>query len=252
MYTRLRDIHPAAGTLTFPRNTKLMHNFTLRDAEGRLIHNTNHEAHEQFVVHHFLRPDDSVIELGGGIGTNSIQINMTLRGRAKENHYVFEPQAELVRVLRENGQRHGCKFHAVHGVLSKERNVRVPRYNPDRKTWIFVKADVHARGPVVPSVRTLPIQPTAIVADCEGCLLAVLTDFPEILRNLRMVYMENDGGRDVLKGVCEILLDHGFEQRVNTGHHKLFVRRRRSSSSTGKRRSSSSTGKRQRRSSRRT
>lgn len=224
MYTRLRDIHPSAGTLTFPRNTDLMHNFDLQDAQGRVIHNTNHEAHEQFVVHHFLRPDDSVIELGGGIGTNSIQINKTLRGRAKSNHYVFEPQAELVRVLRANGKRHGCKFHAIHGVLSTETNVRVPRYDSDRKAWIFVKADVHAMGPVVPSVRTLPIRPTVIVADCEGCLLQVLTDFPDILRNVRMVYMENDGGREVLKGVREILLSHGMKQRVNTSHHKLFIR----------------------------
>ena len=240
MYTRLRDIHPAAGTLTFPKNTNLMHNFTLYDTQGRLIYNTNHEAHEQFVVHHFLRSDDSVIEFGGGIGTNSIQINMTLRGRAKSNHYVFEPQAELVKVLRENGKRHGCKFHAIHGVLSKESNVRVPRYSPDGKTWVFVKADVHARGPVVPSVRTLPIRPTAIVADCEGCLLRILTDFPDILRNIRMVYMENDGGREVLAGVREILVAHGLVQRVNTSHHKLFVRERTRSSRRRRRRSSSS------------
>jgi FkbM family methyltransferase len=230
MYTRLRDIHPSAGTLTFPRNTDIMHNFTLHDTRGRLIHNTNHEAHEQFVVHRFLRPTDSVIELGGGIGTNSIQINMTLKGRAKSQHYVFEPQAELVKLLRENGRLNGCKFHAIHGVLSKERGVRVPSFNADSKTWIFVKADTTARGPIVPSIKTLPVHPTAIVADCEGCLLKVLTDFPEILRNIRMVYMENDGGREVLQGVREILLSHGLEQKVNTSHHKLFVRpgRRRS------------------------
>ena len=224
MYTRLREIHPRAGTLRFPRNTDLMYNFTLKDTTGRLIYNTNHEAHEQFVVHQFLRPNDSVIEFGGGIGTNSIQINLTLRGRAKSQHYVFEPQAELVELLKENGRLNGCEFRAIHGVLSKESNVRVPTFNADSKRWIFVKADTAARGPVVPSIKTLPIYPTAIVADCEGCLLNILTDFPEILRNIRMVYMENDGGREVLRGVREILLSHGLEQMVNTSHHKLFLR----------------------------
>ena len=53
-----------------------MHNFELYDTTGRLINNTNHEARENFVVHRFTRPDDSVIEprgvgvaKGGGICT---------------------------------------------------------------------------------------------------------------------------------------------------------------------------------------
>ena len=200
-----------------------MHNFTLYDTRGELIRNTNHEAHEQFVVHRFLRRDDSVIELGGGIGTNSIQINLTLSGRARSNHYVFEPQAELASLVRSNGRLHGCKFKVVHGVLSRDKNVRVPVFNPDPKSWIFVRADASASGPIVPSVVTLPIHPTVIVADCEGCFHKVLLDFPDILRNIRMVYMENDGGREVLRGVSEILLARGMKQVVNTSHHKLFI-----------------------------
>ncbi len=223
MIRRLRDIDPRAGTLTFPRDTPLMHNFTLYNAEGKEVRNTNHEAHEQFVVHRYLKPNDSVIELGGGIGTNSIQINLSLKGQAKQRHYVFEPQSELVRLIRTNGERYRCKFKVVHGVLSKTRGIRVPKFTSDSKKWIFVKADVNAQGPTVPSITTLPVIPTAIVADCEGCLLQVLTDFPHILDRIRMVYFENDGGRDVLNGVRNILLKHGMYQVVDTNHHKLFL-----------------------------
>lgn len=200
-----------------------MHNFTLHDTLGREIRNTNHEAHEQYVVHRFLRPGDTVLELGGGIGTNSIQINLSLRGAAKARHYVFEPQRELAELIRRNGARHGCKFHVVHGVLSKTEGVRVPAYTPDRKTWIFVKADVNASGPEVPSVTRLPVRPTAIVADCEGCLLQVLRDFPEALDEIRMVYFENDGGRQVLHGIRDLLHARGMTQVVDTNHHKLFL-----------------------------
>ena len=227
MIRRLRDIDPRAGTLTFPRDTPLMHNFTLLNTEGKEVRNTNHEAHEQFVVHTFLKPNDSVIELGGGIGTNSIQINLSLKGNAKQKHYVFEPQAELVQLIRQNGKRYNCKFKIVHGVLSKTRGIRVPRFNPDTKQWIYVKATVSASGPTVPSITTLPITPTAIVADCEGCLLQVLTDFPNILDKIRMVYFENDGGRDVLNGVRNLLLERGMHQVVDTHHHKLFILERR-------------------------
>ena len=200
-----------------------MHNFTIQDTMGREIRNTNHEAHEQYVVHRFLRPGDTVIEFGGGIGTNSIQINMSLRGDAKSKHYVFEPQKELAELIRHNGSRHACKFNVVHGVLSKATDVRVPVYTPDKKTWIFVKADVNAPGPVVPSVTELPVHPTAIVADCEGCLLQILVDFPEILDRIRMVYFENDGGREILKGIKDILISRGMQQVVDTNHHKLFL-----------------------------
>ena len=91
--TRLRDIDSRAGTLTFPRDTPLMHNFTPGHARQR-DSNTNHEAHEQFVVHRYLRPDDSVIELG----EHRHQLDPDqpdARWGANGQHYVFEPQAEL-------------------------------------------------------------------------------------------------------------------------------------------------------------
>ena len=115
----------------------------------------------------------------------------------------------------------------VHGVLSKQRGLRVPRFDPNSKTWIFVKASANAAGPPVPSVTTLPVRPTALVADCEGCLLQVLTDFPNILDRIRMVYFENDGGAEVLRGVREVLLGRGMRQVVDTSHHKLFLMPRR-------------------------
>ena len=223
VYRRLRDIDPRAGTLTFPRGTSLMHNFTLVDAAGREILNTNSEAHEQFVVHRFLRPDDTVLELGGGIGTNSIQINKTLRGAARRRHVVVEPQRPLVDLIRANGARNGCAFTVVHGVLSRRGNVRVPKFDPTGRAWMYVRADASASGPRVPSISTLPVKPTALVADCEGCLLQVLDDFPTLLDRIRVVYFENDGGRDVLRGVRERLLARGMRQVVDTSHHKLFI-----------------------------
>lgn len=222
-YTRLRDLDARAGTLRFPRDTDVMHNFWLRDTRGQTIRNTNHEAHEQFVVHRFLRPDDTVIELGGGIGANSVQINLTLGGETKTRHFVVEPQRELVELIRENGRANGCRFRVLHGVLGRRGGVRVPPYDPDAKAWLFVRASASAKGPLVPSIRSLPIRPTVVVADCEGCLLQVLVDFPRILDNIRMVYFENDGGKEVLRGVQEALRERGMEEVVRTPHHRLYL-----------------------------
>jgi len=221
---RLGDLDPRAGTLTFPRDTDLMHNFSLHDASGRLVRNTNHEAHEQFVVHRFLRPDDHVLEFGGGIGAQSIQINKTLRGAARAKHHVFEPQRELAELIWRNGRLHDCRFTVVHGALTRARTLRVPRFSPDGRKWLFARTSPTARGPPVPVVSRLPFRPTAIVADCEGCLLDILRDFPRILDRIRMVYFENDGGAAMYRAIRALLLARGLRQAVDTSHHKLFVR----------------------------
>ena len=124
-------------------------------------------------------------------------------------------------VVEKNGKRQDATRDsrcAVH-----ESDVRVPRYSPDGNTWIFVTQTSTRRSGALRANVADP--PTAIVADAR-VPLNILTDFPEILRNIRMVYMENDGGREVLAGVRNILTSHGLVQRVNTSHHKLFVRQR--------------------------
>ena len=207
-----------------PSGTPVVLNFVLWDTYGRLIKNTNSEAHSQFVVRRFLRPRDTVIELGGGIGTNSVQINMKLCSQTKSKHFVFEPQAELVDIIRRNAKLHASKFTVVHGVLSKKKGFTVPSFSPVKKDWIGVKATFKGRGRKAPSVSTLPIIPSVVVADCEGCLLQVLQEFPEILDRIRMVYYENDGGAEVHKGLRRILAERGMQHVVNAGDHQVFLR----------------------------
>lgn len=217
--TRLRDLHPDAGTLRFRADTKAMHTFELFDIEGRRIKNTNHEAHEQYVVRHFLKRSDTVLEFGGGLGAQSIQINDRLANKTK--HYVFEPQRELVEVIRKNKRLNGSKFTVVHGVLSKEASVTVPAFS--RRDWLFASTSSSSRGVRVATVRRLPFKPTAIVADCEGCLLGILESFPQILDNIRFVYVENDGGTPMYRAIQKILIERGMRQVVDTSHHKAFL-----------------------------
>ena len=223
MITKLSEIDSRAGTLRFPKDTDMMHNFWLQDTEGRRIRNTNHESSEQFIVHTFLRPDDSVLEFGGGIGTNSIQICKTLG--PKKRHVVFEPQETLAKLIRKNGRDNGCNITVFHGTLSRTP-LYVPRFRSKKKDWIFVKTSKTASdgSTAVPNMTKLPFKPTAIVMDCEGAGLQILRDFPRILDNLRFIYFENDGGREVLKGMSDILVAHGLTQVMNTSMHKVFLR----------------------------
>ena len=223
MITRLSQIHPRAGTLRFPKDTNLMHNFWLTNAEGQRIRNTNHESSEQFLVHRYLEPDDAVLEFGGGIGTNSIQICKTLGPKGR--HVVFEPQEVLADLIRKNGRDNGCDLTVVHGTLSRSP-LYVPPFRPSTREWIFVKTSTNpGRGRTrVPNKTRLPFKPTAIVMDCEGAGLQILTEFPSLLDDLRFIYFENDGGAEVLRGMRKLLVARGLTQVVNTQMHKVFLR----------------------------
>lgn len=220
MITTLSQIDPRAGTLRFPKDTDMVENFWLYDTQGKLVRNTNHESSEQFLVHTFLKKNDSVLEFGGGIGTNSIQICKTLGTGGR--HMVFEPQKQLADLIRSNGKYNGLNIRVFHGALSK-KPLFVPPFDASKNKWIFVKTN-GTRGVSVPIKTTLPFKPTAIVMDCEGAGAQILTEFPAILERLRFIYFENDGGRKVYHTMRDILIRCGLTQVVNTQQHKVFLR----------------------------
>ena len=225
MIRTLGQIDARAGTLTFPKETDMMHNFWLTNAEGKRIRNTNHESSEQFIVHKFLKRNDRVLEFGGGLGTNSIQIMKTLGPKGKLK--VFEPQKQLADLILKNGRDNGVDISVFHGTLSK-KPLHIPPFKSGKQDWIFVQTSSSSgKGMTkVPNMSRLPFKPTAVVMDCEGAGLQILQDFPSILDDLHFIYFENDGGTAVLKGMTDILVGKGFRQVMNTSMHKVFLKNR--------------------------
>ena len=80
-------------------------------------------------------------------------------------------------IIRRNAELHSSKFTVIHGVLSKKDGVTVPPFCPVKKDWVGVKTTFEGTGRTVPSLKTLPIIPSVVVADCEGCLLQVQLGF---------------------------------------------------------------------------
>ena len=220
-------MHLDAGLRRIPNNTTAMHTFFLHNAEGKLIRNMSHEGHEQFVSQFFLHSTDTVLEIGGGIGACSIQINKCLS--ATSRHIVVEAQQELVEICRANGEMNNCSFTVMHGVLSKEKGICVPPFNPSRRiddptSWIFARADTQQTGPIVPSISQLPLLPTALIADCEGGLPAIIRDFPEVFTNLRLLYYEQDSPAKFYKPLEKQLLEKGFSLIVKSKKHRVYLK----------------------------
>lgn len=226
-YTSLKAMHSDAGFRRIPNNTTAMHTFFLHNARGEMIRNLAHEAHEQFVAKFFLRSTDTVLEIGGGIGACSIQINKCLGLTSR--HIVVEPQLQLVNICRANGEMNNCNFTVLYGALSKDKGIRVPPFNPSRRiddptSWIFAKADASQVGPIVFSISQLPLLPTALIADCEGSLPKFISDFPEVFTNLRLVYYEQDSAAKFYKPLEKQLLDKGFSLIVKSKKHRVYIK----------------------------
>ena len=154
-----------------------------------------------------------VLELGGGIGAVSTMIQQMLEMLdPSAPHVVVEPNSTLSDgPLLLNRERHGSRFDVVRGVVSASPSVAFGSGNVDPKhprAWMWGTIDASAtrcrdvRGAGLGEVTArLGGKPSVLVADCEGGLIDLLRDFPELLDELVCIYYERDppGGRAARK-----------------------------------------------------
>jgi len=90
-----------------------------------------------------LKSDDCVLEIGGGIGAVSCQIQNILTGANRQDHAVVEAQATLCENLNVNKKLNNCEFTVHCGALSVEPIYSCPKMlleGPDSKNlrqWMF-------------------------------------------------------------------------------------------------------------------
>jgi FkbM family methyltransferase len=65
-----------------------------------------YEAHEKQMCHEFLKPDDTVLEIGGAIGFIGLVCQKKIGIR---NYFVFEANPETLAILQENYRRNGLQ-----------------------------------------------------------------------------------------------------------------------------------------------
>jgi hypothetical protein len=179
-----------------------------------------------------------VLELGGGIGAVSCMIQQMIEMvDPSAPHVVFEPNALLADgPLAYNRARHGSRYHIVKGVLSPDATVPFglgdidPRH-PRAWMWGTVLGG-GAKRTTVPGVplafaeALLGGPPSILVADCEGGLIPVLRDYPELLDGVCALYYERDPPGDY--GPAEALLAaKGFAPVLAASLHRVWINERR-------------------------
>jgi FkbM family methyltransferase len=150
----------------------------------------NNEIPEQKMVVRYLTGSEKVLELGSNIGRNTLIIAHILGDNCR-NFVSLESDKNIANQLRENRQLNNMSFHIESAALSKRKLIQ--------KDWNTIESDIVLDGYTPVDTITLEelnakynIDFDTLVLDCEGAFYYILMDMPEILKNIKLIIMEND------------------------------------------------------------
>jgi len=158
----------------------------------KLIHGSLMEEYsQQLLSAKYIKPTDTVLELGGNFGRNSCTIATILND--SRNMLVIESDSHNCNLLRENRDHNKLKFHIEDCAISK-----VNLYQKDwttkpieeisdienwkqinTKSWEAIKNKYN-------------IEFNTLVADCEGALYYIMKENPDFLKTFKKIIIEND------------------------------------------------------------
>ncbi len=167
------------------------------------------EYDEQKMNVMFLPKDAKVLEIGGNIGRVSCVTASILTHQ--DNLVTLESHPVYAKQLQENRDLNGLNFHIEASALSK-----VPLIQAG---WNSMPSEVLLPGYIwVKTISFAELQKKyniefdTLVADCEGALYYILRDDPDILKNIKLILIENDFlEQEHLDFVHNLFRQNGFE-----------------------------------------
>jgi FkbM family methyltransferase len=189
-----------------------------------------HERVEQSMNMRFLRGTESVLELGACIGRNSLVIASILNKHGGGQVSV-EANPDIAKQLKESQLASGLRFNIVDRPLSRQRMIV--------RKWVSQcigpKAKVPPGWREVPTITLQSLKNSTgvnsfdtLVIDCEGAFHGIMNEFPQVLKDVTKVLIENDS-RDAgeAEAIHARLRQHGlvpiWSQRLD--RHKIFPKR---------------------------
>lgn len=149
----------------------------------------NSELPEQMMAINYITGNEKVLEIGGNIGRNSLIISSLIKD--SRNLVTLESDHEIALQLIENRDINHLQFHIENSALSKRKLIQ--------KDWDTIVSDELLPGYKPVNTITLEelnnkynIEFDTLVLDCEGAFYYILLDMPEILKNIKLIIMEND------------------------------------------------------------
>lgn len=167
------------------------------------------EIPEQTMTLLYMTGKETVLEIGGNMGRNSLLISALL-GNRSSCHLVLESDSEIAQQLAENRDLNRAKFAIEPRALSKrplvqrEWNTYPSEECPEGYKWVNAITLEELR-------EKYPIPFDTLILDCEGAFYPILMDMPEVLDGIQLIIMENDYQEISHKQyVDEVLASRGF------------------------------------------
>jgi FkbM family methyltransferase len=169
------------------------------------------ELPEQILVSKFLTGSESVLEIGGNIGRNSLVIAYILNKYGNNKFVSIECDSETAEKLKENRQINNLDFQIETRALSKRKLAQKNWQTIPYTTMIPDGYSIVRTITFYELLAKYKIKFDTLILDCEGAFYFILKDFPEILDNIRMIIMENDYF-DISKKseIDKTLIERGF------------------------------------------
>ena len=147
------------------------------------------EYNEQLMTVMYLPKDAKVLEIGGNIGRVSCVIASILTHQ--DNFVTLESVPGYAMQLQENRDLNGFKFHIEAAALSK-----VPLIQQGCNSFpseVLLPGHIWVKTITFADLqKKYGIEFDTLIIDCEGALYYILQDDPDILKNIKLILIENE------------------------------------------------------------
>jgi FkbM family methyltransferase len=174
-----------------------------------------YQAGERKLVRRFLRADDRVIELGGGIGVLSCLVNSQLIWRT--HHLVVEANPELIPLLRHHRELNRACFQIEECAVSADPEVTFGVHRLMTHSGIFAQGctrQIRVRGRSLAHLHSSHGPFNVLLIDVAGSELEILKNSSDLLWEYRLVIIELHQDTLGVEGLNEcrgILISVGLE-----------------------------------------
>jgi len=165
------------------------------DMESRI----NIERPEQELIAKYLPNDCCVLELGGESGTTSLLINKIIKDPSK--HVIIEPSSNSIPKLINTAKIYNTQYKIIHGFIGLNREEH-------KKLW--PECEISNMYNLDEINKLVDKNFDVLVIDCEGAFYNILKEFPEILNNIKLIIIENDGPEKNIKFIRDKIVENKF------------------------------------------
>ncbi len=167
------------------------------------------EFPEQMMAMMFVDKNAKILEIGANKGRNTLVLSSIVNDSS--NIVTLETDKNSYDILIKNRDANNFKFKAINAGLSKRKLIQTG-WNSTPSDEILPGSKIVDNILYDDLLKQYNLDFDTLVCDCEGALYYILNDFPEIMKNIKLIIIENDFPDLEKKKYCDDMFkEHGLK-----------------------------------------